>query len=164
MIIACYNLTIELTLVDFINPKLIYTLILLTKMKQPAQADNFIDYSLYTKSLNELPFQSSLLVNTINQYSYCMANEDAGFKESLQMSDVLLPDGISIVAAEYLLTGKKIKKISGADLHHHLLSNLNETAGRCFYLGASGKTLEQIKKKIVSRISQYRSRNLLSSL
>jgi N-acetylglucosaminyldiphosphoundecaprenol N-acetyl-beta-D-mannosaminyltransferase len=118
-------------------------------MREPERADNFIDYSLYTKPLNDLSFQSSpLLVNTINQYSYCMANEDLGFKESLQMSDILLPDGISIVAAEYLLTGRKIKKISGTDLHKHLLSNLNEKAGSCFYLGASVDTLSQIQKRL----------------
>ncbi|EHQ28713.1 WecB/TagA/CpsF family glycosyltransferase [Mucilaginibacter paludis] len=117
-------------------------------MKQTRHVDNFIDYSLYTNTLEELSFQSPLLVNTINQYSYCMANEDAGFKESLQMSDILLPDGISIVAAEYLLTGNKIKKISGADLHHHLLKDLNEKSGSCFYLGASESTLNKIRQKL----------------
>lgn len=117
-------------------------------MRQPKDIDNFIDYQLYTKSLKELPFNSSLLVNTINQYSFCMANEDLGFKESLQMSDILLPDGISVVAAEYVLTGKIIKKISGADLHQHLLKELDEKGGSCFYLGASESTLAKIKLKM----------------
>jgi N-acetylglucosaminyldiphosphoundecaprenol N-acetyl-beta-D-mannosaminyltransferase len=117
-------------------------------MRQTEDIDNFIDYNLYTKTLNDLPLKSSLLVNTINQYSFCMASEDLEFKESLQMSDVLLPDGISVVAAEYLLTGKVIKKISGADLHEHMLKDLEKKSGRCFYLGASEATLNNIKTKM----------------
>jgi N-acetylglucosaminyldiphosphoundecaprenol N-acetyl-beta-D-mannosaminyltransferase len=117
-------------------------------MRHEEDIENFIDYPIFTKSLSELPFKSSLLVNTINQYSFCMANEDIGFKKSLQMSDVLLPDGISVVAAEYLMTGKVIKKISGADLHQHLLKDLESKGGSCFYLGASDKTLNQIKAKM----------------
>ncbi len=117
-------------------------------MRQIEEIENFVDYPLYTKTLEDLPLKSSLLVNTINQYSFCMANEDVGFKESLRMSDVLLPDGISVVAAEYVLTGKMIKKISGADLHLHLLKDLEKKGGSCFYLGATEATLQKIRKKM----------------
>ncbi|MCJ8211007.1 WecB/TagA/CpsF family glycosyltransferase [Mucilaginibacter sp. RS28] len=119
-------------------------------MRPNQQPYSFSDYPLFTKTLNELPDQSNLLVNTINQYSYCMANIDAGFKESLQKSDVLLPDGVGVVVAARLLSGKKIKKIAGADVHEHLLKDLDKKAGKCFYLGASDETL----KKITDKISQ----------
>jgi len=110
---------------------------------------NFIDYTLFSKALTNLPSRtSSLLVNTINQYSYCMAQKDSYFKKSLQNSDVLLPDGIGAVAAARLLTGEKIKKIAGADVHAHLLERLNNTNGSCFYLGASEQTLEKIKNRL----------------
>lgn len=117
-------------------------------MRETEETEKFVDYPLFTKSLEDLPLKSSLLVNTINQYSFCMANEDVGFKESLQMSDVLLPDGIAVVAAEYVLTGKKIKKISGADLHAHLLKGLEAKGGKCFYLGATESTLQKIRKRM----------------
>jgi len=114
---------------------------------------SFTDYPVYTKELNELSSsilkkESSILVNTLNQYSYCIANVDNEFKESLQKSDVLLADGIGIVAASRLLTGKKITKIAGADLHEFLLSDLNKNSGSCFYLGASEETLNKIKEKL----------------
>ncbi|WP_295772275.1 WecB/TagA/CpsF family glycosyltransferase [uncultured Mucilaginibacter sp.] len=125
-------------------------------MEQIEDAEKFLDYPLYTKSLNDLPLKSSLLVNTINQYSFCMANEDMGFKESLQMSDVLLPDGIMVVAAEYVMTGKVIKKISGADLHRHLLEDLNAKGGSCFYLGSSQQTLEKIKNRMAKEYPNVR--------
>lgn len=112
------------------------------------QTYSFIDYPLFTKSLNELPAKSSLLINTINQYSYCMAAQDKAFKKSLQKSDVLLPDGIAIVAAARLLTGKKVHKIAGADLHQYMLEDLNKKGGSCFYLGSSDETLQKIKDRL----------------
>ena len=109
---------------------------------------NFIDYSIFSKSLKEMVNGDSFMVNTINQYSYCLANEDKEFKMSLQESDLLLPDGVGVVYAMNLLTGRKIKKIAGADVHHHLLKELNAKSGKCFYLGASSLTLKKIKDKL----------------
>lgn len=109
-----------------------------------------VGYDLYTKTLNEFVFGQKMVVNTINQYSFCMAEQDEDFKNALMNSDVLLPDGDGIVLAERFLTGKKIKKISGADLHVHLLSILNQTKGKCFYLGSSNATLEKIRTRLAS--------------
>ncbi|MBC5992528.1 WecB/TagA/CpsF family glycosyltransferase [Pontibacter sp. SD6] len=105
-------------------------------------------YPIFTGSLNTLPFHQKTLVNTINQYSYCIAEGDAEFKNSLLKSDVLLPDGIGIVAASRFIKGKKIFKIAGADLHQHLLKKLAISGGRCFYLGSSEETLSKIKKRL----------------
>jgi len=107
-----------------------------------------INYKLYLGKLNELPLNSKIVINTINQYSYCIALQDPEFKNALSSSDILLPDGEGVCMAERLLTGKKIKKISGTDLHLHLLSALNNQFGRCFYLGSCVETLEKIKIKL----------------
>ena len=109
---------------------------------------NFIDYSVFSNSLQDMEKKDSLLVNTINQYSYCLANEDKEFKKSLQASDILLPDGAAVVYAMKFLTGEKVKKIAGADVHHHLLEELNSKSGKCFYLGSSSITLKKITDKL----------------
>lgn len=109
-----------------------------------------VGYDLYTKTLSEFAFGQKTVINTINQYSFCMAEKDEDFKNALLKSDVLLPDGDGIVLAERFLTGKKIKKITGADLHAYLLSFLNKTKGKCFYLGSSAATLEKIKNRLTS--------------
>ena len=106
------------------------------------------NYSVYCENLSEMPTTEQVMVNTLNQYSYCLAETDSIFKRALTSSDILLPDGIAIVAAMRLLTGKKIKKVAGADLHQHLLSDLNSKGGSCFYLGASDETLLKIKTRI----------------
>lgn len=107
-----------------------------------------IEYKLYDGILSDLPGLSKTVINTINQYSFCIAEEDAEFKKALQESEILLPDGEGIVMAERILSGKKIKKISGTDLHLHFLSSLNKKKGRCFYLGSSPDTLGKIKEKL----------------
>jgi N-acetylglucosaminyldiphosphoundecaprenol N-acetyl-beta-D-mannosaminyltransferase len=109
----------------------------------------FQDYSVYNGNLSELAVANKTLINTINQYSYCIAEQDAEFKLVLQQSDILLPDGVAIVALVKLLTGQKITKIAGADVHHHLLQELDKKGGSCFYLGSSKNTLQ----KIVARLS-----------
>ncbi len=97
--------------------------------------------------LDKLP-ERRCVINTINAYSWVMTNSDFVFKKALQTSDVLLPDGVGVVSATRLLTGIKIKKIAGADLHRMLLELLEKKQGSCFYLGASDKTLEKIKLRL----------------
>ncbi len=98
--------------------------------------------------MQELKLHSKLLINTINQYSYIVAEKDQEFKKALCNSDILLPDGVGIVAASKLLTGKTIKKIAGADIHQYLLEELNKSGGSCMYLGSSEKTLTKIKERL----------------
>jgi N-acetylglucosaminyldiphosphoundecaprenol N-acetyl-beta-D-mannosaminyltransferase len=109
---------------------------------------NCLGYDIFADSLNTIHNHSKVLVNTINQYSYCIAERDGEFKYALSHSDVLLPDGIGITVAAKFLSGQIIKKISGTDLHQYLLEDLNEKGGSCFYLGSSHKTLEKIKCRI----------------
>lgn len=65
------------------------------------------NYNVYSGDLADLACANKTLINTINQYSYCIADQDLEFKEALQQSDILLPDGMAIVAAVQLLEGKK---------------------------------------------------------
>jgi len=109
---------------------------------------HLIDYSIFCGHLTGYSFTNKTLVNTINQYSYCIAQTDSEFKKALQGSDILLPDGMSIVAAVRLLSKKRIEKIAGADLHQFLLNDLNDKGGRCFYLGSSPTTLNKIAQRL----------------
>jgi N-acetylglucosaminyldiphosphoundecaprenol N-acetyl-beta-D-mannosaminyltransferase len=108
---------------------------------------NFLGYPIYYGNLSDIS-EEKCLINTINQYSYCIAEQDKEFKASLMSSDILLPDGVGIVSAIKLLYGKDIEKIAGADLHQSLLKTLNKNQGKCFYLGASEDTLKKIKARL----------------
>jgi N-acetylglucosaminyldiphosphoundecaprenol N-acetyl-beta-D-mannosaminyltransferase len=110
---------------------------------------DFLDYSLAVKPF---PFNinsgNKITINTINQYSYCIAERDLTFKQALKNSDILLPDGIGIVKACSYLTGVSINKIAGAEIHQNLLEQLNNLKGKCFYLGSSENTLNKINKRM----------------
>ncbi|CAM4143810.1 WecB/TagA/CpsF family glycosyltransferase [Zobellia nedashkovskayae] len=105
-------------------------------------------YPIFSDSLESITFEKNFLISTINQYSYCIAEEDAEFKNALKNSDILLPDGIGIVLASKWLYHQKVKKIAGADIHQFLLEKLNKESGSCFYLGASESTLAIITKRM----------------
>jgi len=107
-----------------------------------------LGYNVFSDTLDTLHNHRKVLVNTINQYSYCIAEQDEEFKHALKYSDVLLPDGVGITAAAKFLNGDIIKKISGADLHHFLLESINAKKGSCFYLGSSESTLDKIRTRI----------------
>ena len=114
-------------------------------------------YTIFRKQLNELPRGRQIVINTLNQYSFCIAEEDPVFKESLQKADVLLPDGVGITAAYRFLYKQSIRKIAGADLHQFFLAELNRTGGSCFYMGSSETTLLKIKERIQK---EYQNINL----
>lgn len=109
---------------------------------------NCLGYDVYNAPLSNMPVSNKLLINTINQYSFCIAEKDNEFKKSLLQSDILLPDGIGIVAAAKFINKEKINKIAGADLHNFLLKKLENEKGSCFYMGSSETTLTKIKKRL----------------
>ncbi|MGV8962764.1 MAG: WecB/TagA/CpsF family glycosyltransferase [Candidatus Saccharimonadaceae bacterium] len=101
---------------------------------------------LFNNSLENIP-DSKLLINTLNAHSYNTAQSDKLFAEIIMKSDVLLPDGISIVFALRFLNGTKLKKIAGSDLFYYEMKRLNFCGGKCFFLGSSESNLEIIKER-----------------
>lgn len=101
---------------------------------------------LYNAPLQEIQ-PSKKLINTINAHSYNTLRKDAIFRQALQASDMLLPDGISVVMALRLLKGLKIKKIAGYDLFRYEMARVHQQGGKCFFLGSSEETLERIRKR-----------------
>jgi N-acetylglucosaminyldiphosphoundecaprenol N-acetyl-beta-D-mannosaminyltransferase len=106
-----------------------------------------LGYEIFCE-IPDLNTEFQLIINTINPHSYCEAILDPQFKTALQDSNILLPDGIGIVFAAKLLSGEFIKKISGSDLHIHLLQKANKDGLRIFYLGSSKEVLIKIKNRI----------------
>jgi len=104
--------------------------------------------NLFNDELSTLIGQDKLLISTINQFSFCIAEEDCNFKDALKNADILLPDGIGIVWAVNYLYDIKIKKIAGEDLFYFLVSFLENQSGSCFFLGSSEKTLALITKRM----------------
>jgi N-acetylglucosaminyldiphosphoundecaprenol N-acetyl-beta-D-mannosaminyltransferase len=105
-------------------------------------------FHLFNQLLKQLPDQQKLLITTINAHCYNVSERDEVYREALINSDVLIPDGISVVWAIRFLYNQKVKKIAGADLFFYEMQRLQQTGGKCFFLGSSNTTLKQIKQKI----------------
>lgn len=103
-------------------------------------------FELFNGPLQEIT-SSKKLITTLNAHSYNTVKKDPVFREALQASDILLPDGISVVLAAHLLQGKKIKKIAGDDLFRYEMQRTQSIGGKCFFLGSSETTLNLIKER-----------------
>jgi N-acetylglucosaminyldiphosphoundecaprenol N-acetyl-beta-D-mannosaminyltransferase len=102
---------------------------------------NIFSDQLYTIS------KSKALITTLNAHCYNVAQKDGAYMEALLNSDILIPDGISVVWTERWLSGKRIKKIAGEDLFYYEMERLQQKGGKCFFLGSSEETLIKIKKR-----------------
>ena len=107
-----------------------------------------MNYEVFVDDLETIDLKTKKIINTINPHSYITANSDKEFEEALQSSDLLIPDGSGIVLAAKKINKVTIKKIAGADLHKFLLSKMNKSSGKVFYMGASQNTLDKIEENI----------------
>jgi N-acetylglucosaminyldiphosphoundecaprenol N-acetyl-beta-D-mannosaminyltransferase len=104
------------------------------------------NYTLFNMPLQAIN-QPKVLISTLNAHSFNTVQKDVDFDNALQNSDILLPDGISVVWAMRLLTGEKLQKIAGADLFFYEMKRVNAINGKCFFLGSSEDTLEKIRTR-----------------
>jgi len=104
------------------------------------------NYTLFKEPLEAIK-QPKALINTLNAHSYNTVQIDEDFNTALQNSDVILPDGISVVWAVRMLTGEKLQKIAGSDLFYYEMERMNTMGGTCFFLGSSEETLDKILKR-----------------
>lgn len=104
-------------------------------------------FKIYNNGLEALA-STKLLINTINAHCYNIAQVDPVCQKALLNSDVLIPDGISVVWAVRWLTGKKLRKIAGADLFFYEMKRLQQTGGKCFFLGSTETNLTKIKDRV----------------
>jgi len=112
---------------------------------------DFLGYSLYAgdRILDSLANKNKqTIVNTINPHSYCEAEKDLFYRQALVDSDFLLPDGVGIIMAIWILTRSQVKLFTGSDLHIQLLKKMNKASGKVFYMGSTPDTLQKIQKRI----------------
>ncbi len=129
-------------------------------MKKPSIIDNtyhqLMGFKIFNGILPQLDRDQKLIINTINAYSTVLSLKDEKFKEALDDSDILLPDGVSMVIAAKILSNKNINKIAGMDAFNHYLNELNRIGGSCFFLGSNGETLTKIQLKITRKLPGIR--------
>ena len=107
-----------------------------------------VEKKIFRGEINSLEFSKQCIINTMNPHSFIISKKDLLFAKALMSSDILLPDGVGIVMAARFISGQKVNKIAGADIHNYLLGEANRFGRKVFYFGSSSETLDLIKKKI----------------
>jgi len=113
------------------------------------------DYKLFNDKLQDIP-EGKVLISTLNAFCYTIARKDAEYAEALDKSQILIPDGVGVIFGIYFLTGRKLKKIAGADLFYYEMSRLNSSGGSCFFLGSAERTLQKVKDRAASDFPNVR--------
>ncbi len=102
--------------------------------------------------------EGKVLINTINAYSYNVAQKDGAFAEALSNGDYLIPDGASIIKACRWLKAKSQPKerIAGWDLFAFEMGRINVNLNindnhngkkRVMFLGSSERVLTLIRER-----------------
>ena len=120
--------------------------------------ERLLGYHIYSGSINECVDSVTNWVRTgdharwlacINPHSFVEATRRNEFREAIAKADWLIPDGVGIVVASWLLRGKIRRRLTGSDIFLHLHKTLNDNGGgRVFLLGATAQTLEAMQRRM----------------
>ncbi len=93
--------------------------------------------------------RSRRVLACFNPHSYVVALKDHEFASALRASDWLLPDGIGVVLASWVLRGTIRDRVSGPDVFAALHDRVNRLQDvRVFFMGTSAETLERIRRRM----------------
>ncbi len=87
----------------------------------------------------------------LNPHSFEVSLKDEIFYNAVKNADFVFPDGIGIVLASRILSGKIIRRISGYDIFinlSHYLNTYKEQKFSYFFLGSNENTLNKIITKM----------------
>jgi len=85
----------------------------------------------------------------LNPHSFCEAQKDSDFQKALLGARWLVPDGVGMVLASFLLGGSIRARITGSDLFSGICQKINVLGGyRVFLLGSTSDTLACIVKRM----------------
>lgn len=103
---------------------------------------------LRTQEGKAAPSGRPTVISCLNPHSFVTALDDPLFRKALEESDYLLPDGEGIRVTLQLFRKKKINKIAGDDVHHHLLRHIAAQGGKVYYMGSTEEVLLRIKERL----------------
>jgi len=84
-----------------------------------------------------------------NPHCIEVAIADRVYRQAMQNADIILPDGVGMVIASFILRGKIRKRITGSDIFIELSRQLNNKNGyRYFFLGSTEQKLQLICEKV----------------
>lgn len=91
------------------------------------------------------------VVNTMNPHSFVTARHDEAFRLALARSDLLVADGVGMVLASVVLQGRRVRRVTGADIWSTLMDELERCGGRCMFVGSTPDVLQAVQDKLATQ-------------
>lgn len=110
--------------------------------------DNLTKSDAVKKSIDWLAGETCHQVSTLNIEMLNMSTQNVPLKLALEESDLVLPDGISIIKLGKQCNEYFSERIPGIEYSEALLSYANEHKLRVFFLGGKPETIEKLRISI----------------
>jgi len=101
-------------------------------------------------SLLEKKSDEFLHIVTLNAEIVMQSHKDIELRDALKTSEVLVPDGVSIIMAIKMLYGQQIERIRGIDLIYDLADVAVQTKSPVFLLGSTSNVSSRAVEKLRS--------------
>lgn len=107
-----------------------------------------IDFAIYITSILNRKSRN-IVCFSLNGQSFSLYHSSQRFKELMDQADLIHADGMSIVKASRLISGKRIsERIATTDWFHNLAKLTEGTELSHYFLGGSRETIKQAVKNI----------------
>jgi N-acetylglucosaminyldiphosphoundecaprenol N-acetyl-beta-D-mannosaminyltransferase len=85
-----------------------------------------------------------LLLGVVNAAKIVNARKDAGLMHSLEQTDLILADGVSVVWLSRLLGTPLPQRLAGIDIMYRILERASERRYRVYFLGAKPDVVQRV--------------------
>ena len=85
----------------------------------------------------------ALVIETVNAQFVCLAREERQFSELVSKADIVVADGMSVVAASRFFGGPVPERVTGVDLVVRICEKAAETGATVYFLGGKPGAAEK---------------------
>ena len=110
--------------------------------------DNYTIYEAIKKAIDSLDKDKPFVIATPNPEIVETARKDEEYKNIINSSDIVTPDGIGIVYASKILKGNIKERAAGFDIVCGIISELDKRNGSVFLFGSKPGVAEEAAKKL----------------
>lgn len=113
--------------------------------------DNYSINESVEKAIQSLDDHSPFVISTPNPEIVELARKDTEYRDVLNSSDIVTPDGIGIVYASKIIKGNIKERAAGFDIVCGIISKLNERSGSVFLFGSKPGVAEAAAEKLKNK-------------
>lgn len=113
--------------------------------------DNYTINEAVDKAIKSLDEDKPFIIATPNPEIVDIARKDSEYKNIINSSDIVTPDGIGIVYASKFLKGHIKERAAGFDIVCGMISAINERAGSVFLFGSKPGVAESAAENLKTK-------------